>query len=121
MSASGVVTNCEEFEVDYYSNSELPDLVEYTVFSCREGFAKPDSRIYCKAAALLKRVPSECIFIGDGGTRELQGAQTCGVQAYQAWWYLKEYEEQYRTERMQPFQRLFEPSEVLSTVFELRR
>ena len=114
-----VVTNCEEFEVEYYARSELPDLVDYTVFSCREGCAKPDAEIYRKAAALLNKDATECAFIGDGGTNELQGAQTCGIAAYQAWWYLKEYEEEYREERMQPFQRLSEPSEVLTTVCKL--
>ena len=111
-----LVTNCEEFEVEYYQNCELPSLIDCEVFSCREGVAKPDSSIYLRAMSRLRKTPEECVFVGDGGTSELQGAEACGIGAYQAWWYLREYEEEFWTQRIQPFPRLEDPLDVLRLV-----
>jgi HAD superfamily hydrolase (TIGR01509 family) len=111
-----LVTNCEEFEIEYYRNSELPSLIDCEVFSCREGVAKPDSGIYLKAMSGLGKTPEECVFVGDGGTSELQGAEACGIGAYQACWYLRKYEEEFWTQRIQPFPRLEDPLDVLRLV-----
>lgn len=34
--------------------------------------------------------PEECLYVGDGGSRELETAQELGMKAVQATWYLKE-------------------------------
>ena len=34
--------------------------------------------------------PEECLYIGDGGSNELEAAKKLGMKAMQAIWYLKE-------------------------------
>ena len=48
---------------------------------------KPDSCIYEEAARRLGVTPSECLFVGDGGSDELPGAKAAGMTAIQAKWY----------------------------------
>ena len=33
--------------------------------------------------------PEECLYVGDGGSRELETAEELGMKAVQATWYLK--------------------------------
>lgn len=60
---------------------EIADLVDAVVFSSIEGLMKPDPRIYHSAAARLGVRPADCVFIGDGGSRELTGAEGVGMRA----------------------------------------
>ena len=34
--------------------------------------------------------PEECLYVGDGGSKELETAQELGMKAVQATWYFKE-------------------------------
>ena len=40
---------------------------------------KPDPEIYQCAAALLDTKPAHCLFVGDGGSREHEGATGVGM------------------------------------------
>ena len=42
---------------------------------------KPDPRVYALACNRLEVQPGECLFIGDGGSRELTGATNAGMGA----------------------------------------
>jgi putative hydrolase of the HAD superfamily len=53
-----------------------------TVFSCETGFCKPDPRVYVRALELIGLPPGDCAFVGDGGSRELTGAQSAGLEAF---------------------------------------
>jgi putative hydrolase of the HAD superfamily len=43
------------------------------------GVCKPDPRIYRAACEQLKVDPRECLYVGDGGSRELTGAAAVGM------------------------------------------
>jgi putative hydrolase of the HAD superfamily len=53
-----------------------------TVFSCEEGFGKPDPRMYRLALERLALASDDCVYVGDGGSRELTGANAFGLRAF---------------------------------------
>ncbi len=70
------------------SSSEVPalwketpfaPLIDVTVFSCLLGFKKPDPRMYLTAASQLGVKTGECLYVGDGSSRELTGAAAVGM------------------------------------------
>lgn len=50
------------------------------VFSCKVGLLKPNSQIYELAMQHLNVYPKQCLFAGDGGSRELYGAKFVGMK-----------------------------------------
>jgi putative hydrolase of the HAD superfamily len=50
------------------------------VVSWQEGYRKPDARLYATAARRLGVSATECWFVGDGGSREHQGALAAGMR-----------------------------------------
>jgi putative hydrolase of the HAD superfamily len=64
----------------------LPDLpiaplLIGTVFSIDVGQCKPHPAMYLEACRRLRADPDECLYIGDGGSRELSGARDVGMLA----------------------------------------
>jgi putative hydrolase of the HAD superfamily len=56
-------------------------LLDACVYSIRLGAAKPEPAIYLAACDRLRVAPDECLYIGDGGSRELTGARALGMDA----------------------------------------
>jgi putative hydrolase of the HAD superfamily len=55
--------------------------IDTCVFSVEIGARKPDAIMYLTACERLDVTPSECLYIGDGGSRELSGAGAVGMSA----------------------------------------
>ena len=70
----GLISNTEGTGVLDWANSSLARFFEVTVFSNVVGMVKPDPHIYQHACKSLGVIPSDCMFIGDGNSDELQGA-----------------------------------------------
>jgi len=51
----------------------------HVILSHKIGIIKPDPRIYLIALARMELKPEECIFVGDGGSMELDGARLVGL------------------------------------------
>ncbi len=77
----GLISNADVMEVAAWSRCPVADLFDSTVFSCSVGWAKPEAEIYEIALKELAVIPSEAIFVGDGGSDELQGARNVGMTA----------------------------------------
>ena len=75
----GLLSNADVTEVAGWGESPLAECFDEVVFSCQVGLAKPQEEIYQLCAARLGVKPSECIFVGDGGSEELQGARAVGM------------------------------------------
>ena len=58
---------------------------------------------------------NECLYIGDGGTFELETAQTLGMYPLQATWYLKDGVNQ-PTKRKKEFLQAESPLEVMKEI-----
>jgi putative hydrolase of the HAD superfamily len=77
-----VVSDCSEEPVRLWSSVALGQRIETRVFSCVEGFCKPDPRMYERALDRLGLSADRCVYVGDGGSRELTGAESVGLSAF---------------------------------------
>jgi putative hydrolase of the HAD superfamily len=77
----GLVSDCTTELPDAWPRLPLAAVVDAPVFSCVEGTRKPDPRLFRKAAADLGTEPGRCVYVGDGGGRELTGASGVGMRA----------------------------------------
>jgi putative hydrolase of the HAD superfamily len=77
----GLVSDCTIETSTLWADSSLSRLVDATAFSCLLGVRKPDPTIYLHAVERLDLEPAHCVFVGDGGSHELTGAQALGMRA----------------------------------------
>ena len=74
-----LVSNADAMDVECYDGCALHGLFDVEVFSCEVGFQKPEPRIYSHVLESLGLPASDCAFVGDGGSRELEGARAAGL------------------------------------------
>jgi putative hydrolase of the HAD superfamily len=77
----GLLSDCTSELPAAWPDLPLSALVDAPVFSCQEGTRKPDERLFLAVAARLGVDPSACLYVGDGGGRELTGATRVGMTA----------------------------------------
>jgi putative hydrolase of the HAD superfamily len=77
----GLLSDCTSELPDAWSRLPLSRVVDAAVFSCVEGARKPDPRLFRAVAGRLAADPARCLYIGDGGGRELTGASAVGMRA----------------------------------------
>jgi len=75
----GLVSNADVTEVVAWPSSPLAPLFDAAVFSCDVGAKKPDAAIYHICLEQLGVRASEAVFVGDGGSNELEGARLVGL------------------------------------------
>ena len=68
---------------------ELAVQVDVPIFLCMEGLLKPAPAIYELACDRLGVDVSAAVFVGDGGSNELHGADTVGLKAIWETWYIE--------------------------------
>ena len=85
-----ILSNCSQEEVSLLQDSALAPLVDHLILSYETGLCKPQPEIYHLAAQKLGVSCEDCVFIGDGGSRELYGAASVGMQPYRAMWYIRQ-------------------------------
>lgn len=114
----GLISNCFSEETDVIRRSVLFPYFDQVCLSYEEGVQKPDEEIYRRCMERLSVDPDECIYVGDGGSCELEMARQLGLHAVQAVWYLKEGTMQ-PVGRKEEFVQMETPLEVLKYL-ELR-
>jgi putative hydrolase of the HAD superfamily len=77
----GVISDCSEEVVAAWPATPLAPLVHEAVLSAAVGLKKPDPRVYELACERLGVAAEKCLFVGDGGSRELSGATAVGMEA----------------------------------------
>ncbi len=77
----GLLSDCTAELPDAWSGLALSRVVDAAVFSCVERTRKPDPRLFRAVAARLAADPPRCLYVGDGGGRELTGASAVGMRA----------------------------------------
>ena len=85
----GVISNCTYDEIAAWESSPLSEQVDVPIFSCMEGIAKPDPAIYKLACDRLDIESDTVIFVGDGGSDELNGAAAAGLKPIWATWFIE--------------------------------
>jgi len=77
----GLISNAGLDEVASWDDSPLAPLFDAALFSCHEKLMKPDPAMYLRATARLGVRPENCLFVGDGGSSEHEGANAVGMRA----------------------------------------
>lgn len=76
----GLISNADIIDCKYWNQSPLCLYFDDVVFSCKVGLLKPDRQIYELAMQRLNVSSKQCLFVGDGGSRELYGAKSVGMK-----------------------------------------
>jgi putative hydrolase of the HAD superfamily len=77
----GVLSDCTLELAEYWPTLPVAALVDARVLSCEAGRRKPDPELFLAIARELDVAPADCVYVGDGGGRELSGASACGMMA----------------------------------------
>lgn len=76
---TGLISDCSAEVPAIWETIPFAGLIDIPIFSCSVGIKKPDPRIYQLSANQLAVKPQECLYIGDGSSRELSGAMQAGM------------------------------------------
>jgi putative hydrolase of the HAD superfamily len=76
----GLVSDCSSELCEAWPETPYAAHIDAPVFSWREGCRKPDQRLYAAVIGLLGVSPAECWYVGDGGSREHDGARRAGMR-----------------------------------------
>lgn len=76
---TGLISDCTREIPNVWDSTPFAPFFDVTVFSCTAGIKKPDPRIYHLATEQLGVDPQDCLYIGDGSSRELTGALEVGM------------------------------------------
>ena len=78
-----IVSDSTEETVRLWPETRLSSRFDLAVFSFEQRVCKPDPRMYAQALSGLGLPPARCAYVGDGGSRELTGAESVGLTAFQ--------------------------------------
>ncbi|MEV4413586.1 HAD-IA family hydrolase [Catellatospora sp. NPDC049609] len=76
-----VVSDCAWELPEIMRGLPIGRLLDAKVYSVHVGQSKPHPRMYLTACEQLGVEPERCVFVGDGGSRELTGARALGMRA----------------------------------------
>jgi len=109
----GLITNCFSEEAKLIRESRLFPYFDAPCLSYELGVRKPDPAIFHHCVKQLGIPACSCLYVGDGGSRELETAGELGMQAVQATWYRRADFEQYQTHLRPDFMKVSEPMKLL--------
>ena len=84
---TGLISNCYSDEREMIRSSSLMPYLDSVKLSYEQGIKKPDLRLFFDIAEDLGVRPEECLYVGDGGSKELQAAASAGMTPIQANWF----------------------------------
>lgn len=111
----GLISNCFSEEADVIRKSVLFQYFDAICLSYEQGVQKPDAEIYRRCMEQLHVEAGECLYVGDGGSFELEAAQAIGMKAVQAVWYLQDGTSQ-PCGRKDGFEQIENPMEILNKI-----
>lgn len=79
----GLISNCSSEVGELWDDSPFAGRFDAVVLSADVGLKKPDPRIFQLTLDRLGAEPDEAVFVGDGESDELPGAQAVGMRAVQ--------------------------------------
>lgn len=77
----GLISDCSAELPLYFADLPIAPLIDVPVFSFVTGHTKPAPENYLACCEGLGVDPSECLYVGDGGSNELAGARAVGMRA----------------------------------------
>ena len=109
----GLITNCFSEEAELIRESELYPCFDVPCLSWEVGVRKPDPAIYRLCAEKLGVPPEQCLYVGDGGSRELETARELGMYPVQATWYRQDAFEYLQAAIRTEFPQVGEPEDLV--------
>ena len=110
----GLITNCFSEEAKLIRESALFPYFDVPCLSWELGVRKPDPAIYHACLDKLNVPAENCLYVGDGGSQELETARALGMQAVQAVWYRQSAFEHKQAALRPDFVQIAEPMELLA-------
>ena len=83
----GLITNTFSDERDFIKNSELFPYFDVSLISYEQGICKPAPEMFSRMTEQLGISAEECLYVGDGGSRELYAAREAGMHPVQCTWF----------------------------------
>jgi len=77
----GLISDCTPEIPALFWSTPLAPYIHSGVFSPIDGLTKPSPRIFKMACEALGVPPERCWYVGDGGSHELTGAKSFGMEA----------------------------------------
>jgi len=78
---TAVMSDCTPEIETTWRSFPLRPLFDATVFSCEMRVKKPSEAMYAAVTTRLRVRPAECLYVGDGSSGELRGAERVGMRA----------------------------------------
>lgn len=111
----GLISNCFSEEAMVIKKSILYPFFDAICLSYDEGIQKPNLAIFKRCIEKLDVKADECLYVGDGGSNELEAAKKLGMKAVQAVWYLKEDANQ-PAQRKTDFEHIETPLDIIDII-----
>ncbi|HET6401206.1 MAG TPA: HAD family hydrolase [Candidatus Kapabacteria bacterium] len=77
----GLLSNCSSEVPELWPSLEFAPLIEFPLFSCREGLRKPMPEFFFRALERLEVTPPDCLYVADGDSGELAASKALGMPA----------------------------------------
>ncbi|MDE7268710.1 MAG: HAD family hydrolase [Lachnospiraceae bacterium] len=113
----GLISNCFSEEAKVIRKSILFPYFDAVCLSYEQGLKKPDIEIYRRCIDKLNVEAGECLYVGDGGSSELEAAKSIGMKTVQAVWYLQDGTGQ-PCGRKADFEQMENPMDILKKIFD---
>jgi putative hydrolase of the HAD superfamily len=78
---TALISDCCHELPQFLPTLPIAGLLDTCVYSIDLGVCKPDPEMYLTACRRLAVSPEQCLYVGDGGSRELSGARAVGMTA----------------------------------------
>ena len=78
---TALISDCSADVPVLWPTTPYAELIDEPLFSCVEGLVKPDPDLYLRACERLGVDARECVYVGDGGSQVLSGAERVGMRA----------------------------------------
>lgn len=76
---TALISDCTHELPAFLPSLPVAPLLDAQIFSVELGVCKPDPEIYLAACHRLGVAPTDCLYVGDGGSHELTGAAAVGM------------------------------------------
>ena len=113
----GLISNCYSDEAQAIRDSVLFPYFDCAMLSYEQGITKPDPEIFKRAMDALGVSADECLYVGDGGSKELFAARDVGMKAVQARYFAElAYEPHIPCAELDGFDHAYTQSDILKYV-----
>ena len=115
----GLISNCYSDEADVIRKSSLFPYIDVAILSYEQGTCKPDHELYKKAMEKLGTTAEECLYVGDGGSKELFAARDLGMKCLQAQYFADlAFEPHVPCGKLEDFEHAYTQDDILKVIYE---